>query len=50
MDNPIHLKTREEANAYLAAHLTPAGYSRNGFPIYNQEEINPLNIVLPEDE
>lgn len=49
MYKPIHLKTWNEAAEYFKKRLTPVEYGPNGQPIYEQAEIEALNVILPED-
>ena len=44
-----HLKSREEARAFLAKHLVPVGCNSKGYPIYAKKDIDALNVVLPEE-
>jgi len=46
---PIRLKTRQEERDYLAKHLKPVGYGPKGQPLYAKEDIDALNIILPDD-
>ena len=46
---PIRLKTRKEEREYLAKHLTPVGFGPKGQPLYAKEDIDALNIILPDD-
>lgn len=47
---PIHLKTWKEVREYYAAHLTPVRHSSNGRPIYSNDDIKKLNILLPDEK
>ena len=46
----IHLKTWKEAREYFAAHLTPVAFNAHGRPIYNNEDIKKLNVLLPDEK
>lgn len=46
---PVHLKTWKEARAYLDEHLTPVRFGPKGQPIYSHEDIEKLDIILPDE-
>ena len=46
---PLRMKTWKAAREYLDAHLTPAGYTPAGRPVYNDEDVASLNILLPDE-
>lgn len=46
---PVRLKTRQEERDYLALHLKPVGYGPKGQPLYAKDDIDALNIILPDD-
>ena len=45
----LKLKTWKEASEYYAAHLTPVAYSPTGIPIYSNDDILRLNVLLPDE-
>ena len=46
---PVRLKTRQEERDYLAKHLKPVGYGPRGQPLFAKEDIDALNVILPDD-
>ena len=47
---PLHLKTWKEMREYFAAHLKPVGFMPKGQPIYINEDIKKLNVLLPDEK
>ena len=45
----LHLKTWSEAQAYFKKHLTPIRHGPKGQPLYALEDIEALNVILPEE-
>ncbi len=45
----LQLRTWREAEEYFKQHLTPSQYGPKGQPIYNMEDIEALNVGLPEE-
>ncbi len=48
-NSPLCLKTWKAVRKYLACHLTPIRFSSSGRPIYANEDIKALNIILPDE-
>lgn len=46
---PVRLLTRKEEREYLAKHLKPVGFGPKGQPLYAKEDIDALNVILPDD-
>ena len=46
---PLRLTTRKAEREYLALHLKPVGYGPKGQPLYAKEDIDALNVILPDD-
>ena len=46
---PLRMKTWKEAREYLDKHLTPAGHTPSGRPVYRDADIASLNILLPDE-
>jgi len=46
---PSRLKTWKEAREFIAKNLTPVRFTSNGRPIYRNEDIVKLNVLLPDE-
>ena len=46
---PVRLKTWKEIREYYALHLKPVRFN-NGRPIYSNDDIKKLNVILPDEE
>ena len=46
---PIRLKTWKEVREYFALHLKPIRFN-NGRPVYSNDDIKKLDVILPDEE